>query len=165
MTVDRENLIWGPVANFRTLLASAPAFRTLVGETTAPDAAAHIYTPGIPPADVAAARPFAVVDQGTVREMARIDTDAFGDAGSILFLLEADVAAADQGATAAAWEAAHKAFLTTVGEIIAEMMDLSGQNDHLAMTGARFLERPHRSEDTGEGDFYQTIMELDWRTA
>jgi len=165
MTVDRENLIWGPVANFRTLLASAPAFRALVGATTTEDAAAHVYTPGLAAGEIAAARPYAVIDQGASREMIRSSTDGFTDAGSLLFLLEAAVAAGDQGQTAAAYEAAHKAFLTVLGEILAEMMTLSNATGHLAMTGARLVAGPARSDDDGEGDFYQTIVEIDWRTA
>jgi len=164
MANDANNPIWGPVANARTLLSNSSTFQTLVGEATAGAAAAHIYTPGITPGDIAAARPFAVVDQGSEREMVRNSTDGFTDAGSIFFLLEADVADGNLGQTKAKWEAAHKAFLGALGDIIADMIATSHGPGYLYMTGFRLIFGPQRSEDTGEGDFYQAICEIQWRT-
>jgi len=162
MTIPRENLIWGPVANFRTLLATCPAFRTLVGATTIDGAMAHVYTPILGATEIAGARPFAVIDQGTVRDMTRISTSGFSDAGSILFILEADVADANTAATAAAREAAHTAFLTVLGEILAEIKARAASADHLRVRGIRMIAAPARSDDDGEGDFYQVAFEIDW---
>ena len=165
MAQDRENLIWGPIENARTLLAASPAFRTLVEETNTEGARAHMY-PALPDAAAAAAaRPCAIVDQGTNREMERISTTGFSNAGSVLVILEADVPAAHQGETAAQREAAHKWFLSLLGDIIDDLMAGSNESGRYRMTGVRLTERPARADITDAHDYYQVMLELDWRTA
>ena len=172
MTTDTANLIWGPLENCRTLLASSATYHTLVGATG--DAAAKfatakatIYIPSLRE-NIAAARPFSILDQGQTWRTSGTLVGSFAETGGIFWLLEADVAAANQGTTAAKLEAAAKAFYKTAGDILKEMREAtgpsSGTDPILRITGATLVDlmRSDPKATDAEGDFYQCIMALDW---
>lgn len=166
MSTDTANPLWGPVENLRTLIASSATFQTLVGVEGYPDptasAKAHIYVPAIETAAVVkAARPFALIGQGDIFEMTRTSATNFRPSGSLIFLLEDDVAAGDADDA----EAAEKAFCKTVGDIFTDILTLSNDGAYLAVTGIRQLEGPLRADKKirqNEGDFYQAVYSIEW---
>ena len=128
MSTDTENPLWGPVENLRTLIASSITFQTLVGVAAEDDpvaaAKAHIYVPAIETAAaVAAARPFALIGQGDRFDMERTSVVNFRPSGSLIFLLEADVAADDLDDA----EDAEKAFCKTLGDIFIQLFVVYSQ--------------------------------------
>jgi len=161
------DILFGPLENLRDLVAASTAFRTLVGAEDAAAAKGSIYIPGLA-AGVAAARPFAVVDQGE-----EWNRDASGRAGGSLFLLfEIDVAAAQDDDTSAQMEAAHRAFMVTVGTILDQMIDASVADTAGALLHLRtkspcysLLDGPNRTDKADRasaGDFYQAVFQVYW---
>lgn len=159
MSSDTENPLWGPVENLRTLIASSTTFQTLVGEATAAAAKAHIHVPAIETAAaVKAARPFALIGQGERFDLERTSATNFRPSGSLIFLLEDDVAAGTA-------EAVEKAFCKTIGDIFTDILTLSNDGAYLAVTGIRQIEGPMRADKKtrqAEGDFYQAVYSIEW---
>jgi len=162
---DETNIVWGPVENLRALLAASAAFQTLVGAANATEAKAHIYSPALPQSAIAAARPFALLSTGQRWRADRIAETAHRLTGSLMWLLEADVPEAHAGKTAAALEAAENWFCVLVGDILYEMLVLSGTPGYLPLVNVGLLDGPARSgllNKDADGDYYQVVYELDW---
>lgn len=161
MSSDTTNIIWGPVENLRTLIASSASFRTLVGAADAAAAKAHIYCPSIPAESVLSARPFAMIDQGSAWQVNRISEIASRYSGSLFMLLEADV----NTTTYPTDEAAAKWFYKLAGDIINEMLALAGADGQLNVTDVTVRDGPSRISKVDQqemGDFFQVVFELTW---
>ncbi len=173
MGTDAANLLWGPLEALRTLTASSATFQTLIGATgTAEEKVAagqaRVYSPGLagPAADIRAARPFVLIDQGNARSFRLAGNEICESRGTLLWHLEAAVPAEHAGETTALLAAAHKWFVKLAGDILAEMFALVPGGGYLAVTDATLLYGPWRPsiEDRagGEGDHYQIGLEIGW---
>lgn len=183
MTTGSDNLIFGPLANARTLLASCPAFQALVGVEhddigAAPGLAAalaHVYCPAVPEplSAIRQARPFALLDQGEQRDLVRTASTGYQDSGSLLMFIEADVPddyLPEEGEvdTAATLAAAHQWFCELLGDVFEELLALGDGNGRLLVRGVHLRAGPMRSDATiraSEGDFYQAAWSIDWGVA
>ena len=172
MSTDTANIVWGPLENLRTLLGSSATYQTLVeaaGDAAEKLAAAKatIFIPA-KRENIAASRPFSVLDQGQAWRMKGTLTGGFHEAGDIFWLLEADVAAANAGITDAKQEAAAKAFYKNYGDILDEMREATaasaGTDPILRITGASLidLQRSDPALTDAEGDFFQAITSIEW---
>jgi len=168
VTADATNLLWGPLANLRALIAGSASFQDLVGADDATEAAGRIYCPGFPATEaepVQAARPLAWIDLADQPSFERVGNSAYAASGTIHWALEADVPAAHQGTTAAQLETAHTWFTALLGDIIDEMLALAEGGGYLAVRRATVISPPMRSGGevaAGEGDFYQAVVEIEW---
>lgn len=175
MSTDTNNLVWGPLENFRTLLANCDSYRLFADTTTGTEAeqieAAKetIYNPMAPSGNIG---PWAIVCQGPDREINRRSSTGYDHNGTIGLVLRAPVPAewldddADTPAESVAKAAgAEKWFLSHVGDIIDEVLDLGCQAGFLNVASARQLDAPERSapQDVANlGDFYQVLYEIKW---
>ena len=176
MGTDAANLLYGPISNARALLAASATFQDLVGAEDADGALASIYVPALlPPAEadpegnwLSALRPLAILDQGDEREMSAQAAGAYGDGGTVLVHLEADVPEAYAGETTAKHAAAAQWFYKAVGDIWSEILALGHEGGYLAVERIRLLSGPARPElrdRQTEGDHYQVGFEVRWRGA
>jgi hypothetical protein len=182
MATNGDNLFFGPLANYRTLLASCRAYQLFVGigfgvapfgaggfgDAAAVAAAqATIHCPALPPPDsgesVVDQRPFSVIGQGDDFRLARQSTTCLPERGSLIWLLEANVPAAytpaDKKAEAEQW------FMEAVGDILEDLAALANTSGYLAVSAVRLADGPRRSDTTlkkDEGDFYQVVFVVEW---
>ena len=164
MANDTTNLLWGPIENLRTLIATAATYQTLVGATGSPAeklaaAKATIYAPGID-SGIPAARPFSAIDVGQNWSITKAAEHEYVRSGSLFWLLEADVPEGSEAIAAAAdW------FYTQAGDIVEDMLALGGIGGYLSTTGFALVDGPSRSGpeiSEAEGDFYQIVLSVAW---
>lgn len=161
------NRLWGPIENLRTLIAMSTTFQTLVGEVDTDGARDHVYCPMIFGADVAAARPFAIVGGHERYDARQAGAGAYGRGGLLTFDLEADVPAGHSGETTAKYATAEQWFNELLGDVISEMIDAASQQSGspLDVASIGLAQRPGRTapEDVkAEGDRFWGIVEVRW---
>ena len=161
MAVSPSGPISKALNNLRTLLSNCAAFKTLVGAADAAAALASIHLVAVENPT----RPFALIafaERGcwTARKNAGGAGNYFRDEGSLMLLLEQDVAEGtstepDAGLT----------FANALGDIAADILELAGTGTYLSVTGVRVVQGPqrsHRDAAPKEGDYYQALLQVDW---
>ena len=169
MAENTSNLLWGPVENFRDLLAANAAFQALCGVSGEEDptaaAHAHIYCPALPGDTYKTARPWALVGHGGTWKTKRLSSTGWERSGQVACILEVAVPEAHAGRSVEKLAAAEQWFLAALGDIIEGLMDASAAAGALAISGIEIVDgpsRPPQEIENDEGDFYQTVLAVDW---
>lgn len=158
------NILTGPINDGRALLAASTTFQTLVGADDATAALESIFRAGMTP-DVAGSRPFALLMQGSQRNLSQNSSSGYANHGSLYLHLEVDVPDDHLGETAAKWEAAELWFFGQLGNILNEMLALSQAGGYLAVREAQAIVagvRPDKTQRETDGDFFWARWELLW---
>jgi hypothetical protein len=159
------NIMTGPINDGRTLLANSASFRTLVGAADVTAALTHIFRAGIPESVLLSSRPYALLMQGSQRNLSQNSSDNYANSGSLYLHIEVDVPEAHRGDTPQKWEEAELWFFGQLGTIISEMLVLAQTGGYLAVNEVRFIAvgvRPHPTERETVGDHFWTRIELLW---
>lgn len=182
MSEASDNILWGPIENLKTLIASCNSFQALcgIGFGVAPfgeggfgdaaavtEAKAHVYCPAIAQADIISARPLALVIGSTDWHGRRKGAGTYGTGGRLAVAFEATVPEAHAGEETAKYAAAEQWFVSLIGDIIAEMAEIAEMDGYLSLRGVS-ADLPQRSDPANKkirGDYYFVVVNLEWGVA
>jgi hypothetical protein len=182
MSEAKDNLLWGPIENLKTLIASSKSFQALCGigfglapfgqggfgdDAAVTTAKTHVYCPAIHRVDIAAARPLAIIIGSTDWHGRRKGAGAYGYGGKIALALEATVPEEHAGEETAKYAAAEEWFVSLVGDIVGEMCEIAELDGYLSLTGVKveMAQRTDPANVKSEGDIYRVVLSLDWGVA
>jgi len=173
-TSDTDNVFWGPLELLRTLVAASATFQSWVGATGATEAEliasakASVYLVGLDDVSgtdywdtVSSARPFALLDIGEEFEHVRsAHISSFVPSGSLLARFESAVASGDKDDA----EAAQKAHVKTVGDILGEMEAKSAEAGYLIINGFSMTDINRTPQDDVKdwGDAFASDWVISW---
>jgi len=149
--------------NVRNLIAASATWQAWCGASTAAIAATKIHLHAIDTTDIQMARPFVIVMQGDTREWNFTGTQAWGEVGSAIVHIEANMPdeLREIHGAAASW------FYERVGAIVDEMLALSGTTGYINATQISQLVAPQRSaaEDAETlGHYLAMQLGVSWST-
>lgn len=153
-----------PLLNSQTIVSNSSNFQTWVGAAgDASAAAARFYMVG----NESVTRPFGMAyhNDGTAFTMEMIAGGAahyFVDSGSVMWLFEDDIDAADLDDLTDA----ELAFTNTVGAILSDVLLLAGQSGYMTVTGIDKRIGPRREgkdEKNTTGQYFQIGFEVSWK--
>ncbi len=146
------------IKDFETLISNSTNFQTWVGATgtdKATDAKKYIHTH----AYQLGSRPFCLITMGTAWQANKVgEINSYFCSGNIEILFE------QLAKTNSTESQVCEDFLDNIGNIIEDILALSGTSGYVAITSISLMDiwRPHETEVKTYGDIIQAKFSIDW---